>query len=301
MSTPPRIAVCIVTYNRPASLAKTLGSLAQLRLPDAGTDVLVIDNDAQETARDTVTAMQQRFPLPLHYHVETRKGIPHARNRALELAAEYDYLAFIDDDDTAAPEWLYLLYQTVRDNNADVSKGLIAYRFAPENAHLASLGIFGNPPQQTGEELDSAWTNNVLFRTALYKETGLRFDTDFTASGGSDHHFFRTAKQHGARIVMCREAIVHTAIPVERTTTRWLGRRHLRVGATLTLSDTKALGWQKSASHVLRDSKGDIPHSFRLLKGAWHKQHSCLLPVMSGCYVLGRFLGLLRILPREYH
>ena len=65
----------------------------------------------------------------------------------------------------------------------------------------------------------SAWTGNVLFSTRIFRNNDLRFDTAFIRTGGSDHHFFASAKQRGATIVFAREAIVYSAVSGSRA--RW--------------------------------------------------------------------------------
>lgn len=297
----PRIAVCIITYRRPASLATTLDSLRNVRKPDnADICVRIIDNDAEKSAFQTAAEYTKQFPFPLTYHHEPRKGIPHARNKALDVSAKDAYIAFIDDDDTAAEDWLSQLFATATATQAEVAKGLIQYHFDETHAHIRDLGIFSNPPQQTGEPLDSAWTNNVLFTTAFVQQHHLRFHSAFLTTGGSDNHFFRCAKRAGANIVMCREAVVHTHVPQHRTTTKWLAMRHTRVGATITMSDILLNGFSASVKPAAKDAYDATKHACVLLREAARGHIRWLLPFMSLCFAFGRISGLLRLSPREY-
>lgn len=297
----PRIAICIITYRRPASLAATLDSLRRLHTPEqVELRLRIIDNDAEQSARRTAEAYAADFPFPLTYHHEPRKGIPHARNTALDVSAQDTHIAFIDDDDTAAEDWITRLFATAETTQADVVKGLIAYHFDEAHAHIREMGIFGNPPQHTGEELDSAWTNNVLFTTAFVQRHSLRFHSAFLKTGGSDNHFFRCAKRAGARIVMCREAVVHTQVPQQRTTTQWLAMRHTRVGATITMSDILMNGFAASAKPAAKDAYDAAKHACVLMREAARGHIRWLLPFMSLCFAFGRISGLLRLSPREY-
>lgn len=301
MPAPETIAICVLTYRRPQGLRQTLASLKLQVLPDAvEVSIFVIDNDKDNSAKAIVEQLQQDSPFPVLYASEHQKGIPYARNKALELAWDYDYIAFIDDDDTADPDWLRKLYAAMKAYDAQVTKGVMEYRFAKTDAQIARLGIFSNPPQKTGESLESAWTNNVLFQTRIIRESCLRFEPVFTHTGGSDHHFFREARRGGARIVMCREAVVHTLVPKSRLSWRWLLRRHARVGATLSMSDVLLWGrrqaWQRAAPGVSQD----VRYLGRLFLHMFKTRQAAFAFLMHAAYVFGRVVGFLGVSPREY-
>lgn len=76
----------------------------------------VVDNDAEGRAGVAVgEALAAGYPWPLHHVVAPERGISHARNRALEAALPgCDYLAFIDDDETAPRDWLRELPSALR-------------------------------------------------------------------------------------------------------------------------------------------------------------------------------------------
>ncbi|MGE0754422.1 MAG: glycosyltransferase family 2 protein [Alphaproteobacteria bacterium] len=290
----------IITCNRPEQLAATLRSVAALNIPqDAEVKLLVIDNDPDGSAQGPTQAAQATMPFAVQYAQEQKRGIPQARNKVLELAAERDYIAFIDDDDLADPRWLAALIATAREYKADVVKGAVLYKFRAGDEHLSVLDIFAQPPGNTGDALDSAWTNNVLFSTRLPREMGLRFDPAFTKSGGSDHHFFRQAYHKGARMVLCREAVVYSTVPAERTSFGWLARRHARIGATLTMSDIRIYGFAEAsrrANRAVTDSLRYFRQISPNLKDPKRRMH----PIMVLCFMGGRMMGLANLSPREY-
>lgn len=295
------ITISIITYKRPASLAATLESLRKIIIPcDTKVNILVVDNDSGESARGTVNAAKEEMPFAVQYEVEGKRGIPHARNHALAAAFTSDYIAFMDDDDTADPQWLAALYGTMLTCSADVVKGQVHYIFPEDKPYLSKLDIFAPMRAPTGSELDSAWTNNVLFSTRLYKEKGLLFDSAFLNTGGSDHHFFRQAKNAGARIVLCQEAIVQTRLPPERTTWRWLARRHMRVGATITISDVRMQGHRYAFENAVPAIWDSAKYFSRLLPGVFSGINPAIHPCMVVSFMLGRITGLFHISPREY-
>ena len=98
------IAISCNTFLRPKILEKTLESIAQLNIP-AGIKitVLVVDNDANASARTVIDKFQVDFPFDITYKVEEKRGLANARNRLLKEALELgvSHIAILDDDDIA--------------------------------------------------------------------------------------------------------------------------------------------------------------------------------------------------------
>jgi succinoglycan biosynthesis protein ExoM len=120
------IAVCIPTCRRPRMLADCLAAVARLISPGGCiVSVVIADNDAGESARAQVEGLRPTFPWPLHYVVEPERGLAAVRNRLLHAALDLkaDWIAFLDDDETPAPDWLGALYRTAREHQADVVTG----------------------------------------------------------------------------------------------------------------------------------------------------------------------------------
>ncbi len=295
------ITIAIITYKRPDHLSRALRALKDITLPPSSTvKLLVVDNDLARSARPAVQDAIDTMPFPIDYAIEETRGIPYARNKALELAADSDYIAFIDDDDTADPQWLCALVDTARRFHADTVKGQVVYTLSEKHRHLANLIIFSSSNAPTGYALPSASTDNVLFSTAIYKNTGLHFDPAFTRTGGSDYHFFRTAKSNDAKIVFASEGIVYSDVSSERTTWRWIIRRYTRYGAVGTISDIKHRGYPYAVGQVMlalgTSGWNAITVTIRTLAGTPPAIH----PLLVLCFMAGRVMGLLRLSPREY-
>ena len=100
---PTLITVCICTYRR-ESLNATLASVTNQVLPDEiKRRILVIDNDVARTAEPSVSQFAASLPgIELKYVHAPGQNISIARNAALKTCDTH-WLAFIDDDETAAP------------------------------------------------------------------------------------------------------------------------------------------------------------------------------------------------------
>ncbi len=229
-----RIAICVVTHQRPEGLLRLLGALDGLeRLPGATLRAIVIDNDAAGSARAVCDAAAARVSYPLVYAVEKRRGIPQARNRALAEALGDDFVAFVDDDEVPEPRWLAELLAAQRRSGADAVAGPCLPRFAATPpAWVVEGRFFERPRYADGAALDVAYTHNVLVRAAALAAMDSLFDEDMALCGGEDVEFFRRFARRGLGIAWADAAVVHEVVPASRTRLRWLLRRALRVGAS---------------------------------------------------------------------
>ena len=103
-----KISVVICTHNRADSLRRALASLEKQTLPRDQFEVLVVDN----ASTDYTKAVAQSFShLSLTYLYESQLGLSRARNTGWQKA-QANYIAFIDDDAVASPQWLAALLDT---------------------------------------------------------------------------------------------------------------------------------------------------------------------------------------------
>jgi glycosyltransferase involved in cell wall biosynthesis len=98
------LSVCICTYNRAQSLARTLDTLAaQIGIDWANVEVVVVDNNCTDDTADVVAAAAAR--LPVRRVVEQAQGLAHARNRAVAVSRG-QWIIFTDDDVLLEQDWL---------------------------------------------------------------------------------------------------------------------------------------------------------------------------------------------------
>jgi glycosyltransferase involved in cell wall biosynthesis len=230
------INVCILTYQRGELLKACLESFCELIVPEATKVVItVIDNDAAEGARNLVAEYKVLLPFRVEYLCEPTRGIPVARNSAVEFSHEIgaDYIAFIDDDEWGSKDWLQASYEYCQSKGGDiVVSGQVVSVFpdnCPEHVRLS----LQRKPGNSGKELNSCATNNVLFPIRLTKALGLRFDVSNPLTGGEDIVFFTKAKSKGVKIVKCAESIVYEKVHKVRTTIRWISKRKYSTGITV--------------------------------------------------------------------
>jgi glycosyltransferase involved in cell wall biosynthesis len=110
------ITVILCTFNRCATLAKALSSVAASALPESVQwEVLVVDNNSTDRTRAVVEEICSRHPGRFRYLFEARQGKSYALNTAVQTALG-DLLAFVDDDVTVEPTWLHKLSAALQDS-----------------------------------------------------------------------------------------------------------------------------------------------------------------------------------------
>ena len=297
-----RVAVCVATYRRPEGLLRLLHALEAQEAVGGPVEVtvVVVDNDAAGSARAICREAAAWLPLPLRYTVEKRRGIPQARNAALDAAGDVDFVAFIDDDVTPEPSWLASLLAMQSRSDADVVTGpCLACFVEPPAPWLASGGFFDGLRHDDGARLATAYTHNVLVRGSLVAVGGARFDERFALTGGEDSELFGRLARAGARIVFCEDAVVHEWVPASRARASWILRRAFRTGASGTwIEASRGAGTRAAiAGHGLRClAKAGIT----LLPGVSRGRAQALHALRLGCYGAGRIYGLLGVRFREY-
>jgi len=214
-----------------------LGQLTFTGLPPE-LRIVIVDNDPDASARVAVTDAAKSIPWPVSYHVEPRRGITYARNRALSEAGDSEWIGFIDDDEIPSPDWLDQLFRVQREYDADVVSGPVIAEFPPDTPRWITTGdFFSQLRYTTGTCLPYCFTNNVIFRTRILRELDLCFDHRFALMGGEDRDFFQRIGLAGYRIIWADDACVHETVPESRARARWLLQRSYRLGNTLSVVD----------------------------------------------------------------
>jgi succinoglycan biosynthesis protein ExoM len=221
------VDVLVLTYKRPELLADTLDSLARQRLPaDHRMNIIVVDNDAAQSAQATVSRFQAGFAA-IRYVCETEANIAKARNRALS-EARARYAAFIDDDEVAGPEWLATLLQAREQYRAAVVLGPVMPLLPSDTPRWVVDGrFFDRPRRVTGSTASSGagGTGNVLLDLHEVSRARVQFDASYGIWGGEDTDFFHRLAAAGLNAVWCDEAEAHEYVQPHRLRIRWLMRR----------------------------------------------------------------------------
>jgi glycosyltransferase involved in cell wall biosynthesis len=163
--------------------------------------------------------------------LQTEQNIALARNKAVE-SSQGDFVAFIDDDEYPAANWLVELYKAIQEHGSDGILGPVLpdYERTPPGWVLKG-SFFERPTHATGQVLDwkSTRTGNTLLRMELFTSDPKWFDPVF-GSGGEDRDFFERKIRQGHVFVWCNEARVFEKVPEKRWSRTVLLKRALLRG-----------------------------------------------------------------------
>lgn len=225
-----KFVVIVCTVRRPKMLQACLESLVALEKPEGcQIQVVVVENDVDPRSLGMVNNIRESADVEIFYILEPQRGIPFARNAGIKcaIALDADWIALIDDDETASPGWLNALYGACKTFSADIASGPVRHKYEVSPPQWWSGPTCRNWP--TGHELKGAHTNNILMKAHLVAESGIgmHFDERLLA-GSEDVEFFERAVQIGARIVWAADAGVSEAVPLSRVAPmRLLSREYM--------------------------------------------------------------------------
>jgi len=228
-------SVVIPTYRRPADLARAIASVLAQQGVASGFEIVVIDNDPIGSARSLVERVAAESAVPVRYAHETRPGIAHARNTGVASAAGR-YLAFLDDDEEVASDWLAHFLATLQKFAADAVVGPVLPRFPRGGAIDAyRRHVYTRDARVlTGTPLLRWNIGNSIFDKASCFVEAEPFLPRLGRTGGEDTVFLRQLTRRGRKMVWCGEAVAWESVPADRLEADYLLRRAFRGAQTTT-------------------------------------------------------------------
>jgi succinoglycan biosynthesis protein ExoM len=222
------VTVAICTFRR-SSIIKAVESVARQNLPaDIAMRILVIDNDATPSAKDSIENIRAKTSVEIDYCHVPGQNISIARNAALD-AATTPLLAFLDDDEYAAPDWLANLIALQQGAEAVFGPCEAIY---PDNAPswLKAGDFHSNRLPQNDRIIDTGYTSNVLIDIGFVRRNGLKFDPLLGETGGEDTMFFHALHKRGGALRYAPRAVVYEDVVSSRLNLTWVRLRRYRAG-----------------------------------------------------------------------
>lgn len=242
----PKISICLCTFRRPELLRETLTTLKS-QSADFAYEIIVCDNDKSRTAEAVVREMSVECAAPLqsvHYVVEPEQNIALARNRGL-AAARGEFVAFIDDDETAGDGWLAKLHESLVQADVTGVFGPVVSRYPSDfpdwiqRAELLPRERFETGTRMKGA--DGRTGNALILRSALLGRDG-PFDRAYGLTGGSDTELLAFLDSQGATFAWADEAMVYEMQDPKRGKPRWYLVRAYRAGWARTKRSVESRG-----------------------------------------------------------
>ncbi len=232
-----RVSVVIPTLNRHAALARALASVLGQRLPaGSSAEIVVVDNSPDGNAARLVAGIAAGAApdRPVRYLSVPETGVASARNAGI-AAASGAWIAFIDDDEDAAPGWLAALIAIARPGHADAVFGPVRAR-AEDGREIGAFAAYFSRRvvAEDGQDITDRHaylgTNNSMFSAACCASIAGPFEERLNAIGGEDSLFLRRLVLDGRRFAWAAGAEITEWVPPRRLTWTYVRRRRFLSG-----------------------------------------------------------------------
>jgi glycosyltransferase involved in cell wall biosynthesis len=274
----PRVSVVICTLNRHDYLRKAIQSLLDQTVPQEQYEIVVVDNGSTDRTRDVVHD-EFCWAENLRYIHEARPGLCWARNTGW-MSAKGQYVAYLDDDAIACPEWLeriLRIFETTKPTPGCVGGKVELIWEAPRPGWLSedmvgylSLVDWSSTPMVLSETEYLAGVNFAFPKTILQEVGGFdarldRRGTNLLSHG--DILIVRQLQKKGYACFYDPQISVQHAVSRERVHKRWFVRRSHWQGVSEVVFDQ--LLSPRSRVSLLKDAVAEIRLLAKALSGGY--------------------------------
>jgi glycosyltransferase involved in cell wall biosynthesis len=239
-----------------------------------GFEILVIDNASTDETSHVIEEVAAHSRVQIRRVEESTKGYAYALNRGV-VESRAEWVAFFDDDQLAAADWLKELYRVAVEKKAPLVGGSMTLALSEEE--LSRLGPISRA--QLGEKhrnwsearkcsrsrpLVSVGSGNLLVKRTVFDSIGM-FESSIHAVGcdralvarpgvnliakppnryygGCDVDLIKRATRAGFDLWWTPKAVGRHVIPAHRLKPEYHKRIALRFGASRAYSDRKLSG-----------------------------------------------------------
>lgn len=245
----PDISIIVPTFNRAASLVRTLQSVAEVVPPNAPVEIIVVDNRSTDQTREAFNTISAKFPdRDLRYIYEPMPGLLSGRHRGA-AEAKGGILSFLDDDVLLAESWV----DALQDAFADPTVALVGgpsrpgYEVEPpkwlkdfwwqsdEDRWCGFLSLIDQGPSVKPISPMSVWGLNFSIRKTVFQTCG-GFHPDCIPKtlqryqGDGEAGLSLKVSERGLRALYHPGVAVTHVIPASRLTPEGLKQRNFYQG-----------------------------------------------------------------------
>lgn len=283
---PEFVILACRTFKRPNMLGLCLENVKKMKFPsDIKVEMLVIDNDCEQSAKPVIEKFREDFPIKINYFVEEKRGLSNAGNKliseALNLGATH---IMMFDDDILPPENQLQIYLDYYEKNqkAVILTAASYSKFTKKvPKYIEKNDLFKtSDSKKTGQIRTDCATGNVFFPATLMSVLNLKFDDKYVFMGGEDGAFFASAGKLGATIVWCKEAFNFELNDEDKANIPWILERSYYNGY--------------SAAFLKKNNLSKLQRIFLILKYNFSFVINCMilpLSVFFGSCVFVNMLG----------
>jgi GT2 family glycosyltransferase len=201
-------------------------------------EIVVVNDLSSDSTAEVVAEIMASSPIRIRYILGDGQGIASARN--LGISGSFgEWIAFVDDDEFADPNWLNELVVFAKKTGRDVVGGAVLLdlsdsetsEIAPVCRLMLGESVGRNKPEKYTRRF-SPGCNNLLVHGSVFDAVG-RFDESLTR-GGEDVDFWMRVRGVGIEAWFTPQAVVRHYVPTYRldeTYLFWVSSRWGSLGA----------------------------------------------------------------------
>jgi glycosyltransferase involved in cell wall biosynthesis len=276
MTVPPAVSVVMPTYNRASFVVAAVQHLLQLRAPEGGFEIVVVDDGSSDDTPQVLAGIDD----PRVRVVRRVNGGPAAARNSGVAASTGPLIAFTDDDCQAQDDWLLRIMEPFADpklaavggrtlplSTEDLVSGFMAHR------HYQEL-----PPRGPEGEVRWVVTCNAAFRRSALTEVG-GFNESFPVPGGEDNELCARLRDAGWTLGAAEQAVVlhdHSWRSIRAFLDTW--NRYGR-------GDALMLSLRGEPVHLAPNLRADARFCARVVRSAWRDTRAGLPAKRATAYV----------------
>ena len=189
---PLSFCISLCSRQRPVLLARALGSLSMLKIPEnTRLSFLVVENNESWQYGSIIAEFGKNMPIT--HVLEPRPGLTFARNKILETLVDLDvdWMGGVDDDQIIDPVWLEKMVAAIRKFPDTKMFTGDWHRSLP--ADMPNWYPVLNRPAKMndGSKMGESATGNIAMHRSVFDpaDMALRFDPAYNLLGGEDLDF----------------------------------------------------------------------------------------------------------------
>lgn len=227
------VSVIIPTFQRSDGLSNALKSLTKQLIAADKIRVIVVDNNPTPQERPSVEALSDLFENPITYVHVAEAGLSNARNAAMAVV-KTRFVAFLDDDMIASPEWLTELLVASHKYEAGIVFGP-TFAVMPDpndarNPYLQPLFSRLIDKDEDGLVETTLGAGGCFLNLDHCNMPSPPFDIDLNKRGGEDDILFDALRLQGTRVAWTPTATCLEIVPERRTQATYIRSRNFGFG-----------------------------------------------------------------------
>lgn len=167
------ITVVTASYNSLKYLEETIESVVkQVKLPK---EHLIIDDFSQDGSYELAQSLAEKYPFLRVVRHDCNKGFPAALNTGISMA-NTEYIAVLDSDDVALPNWLSELYALISTSNDICAVGCGGIKITEWGELTGTFHYDGRDDDRVLNGINpfshpgTVWRKSTFLRYGLYSE-----------------------------------------------------------------------------------------------------------------------------------